>query len=57
MRAFKITPGKGYSSCCEKEAKSVIDWLEISEVGDIITVEIIELSEKEYNQLPEYMGP
>ncbi len=54
---YKVIPGKGCNPCCEKEIKSVCVWLEEAEVGDELKIEVIEMTENEYNELPEYMGP
>lgn len=57
MKVYTIQPGKDLNSCTEKDIKNIIPWLEESEIGDIITIEVVEMSEEEYNFLPEYMGP
>jgi len=57
MKVFRITPGVGCNPCCEKQANSIVTWLEEAEVGETITVKILEMSENEYSELPEYMGP
>lgn len=57
MKVFKVTPGEGLAPCCEKEIKNVSVWIEEAERGEVITVEVLEMSEKEYEELPEYIGP
>ena len=57
MRVFKVTPGKDLCPCTEKDPSAVLVWLEESEPGTTITIEVMEMTEEEYNTLPEYMGP
>ena len=62
MRVYKITPGEGNNPYVESNLKVVreqlFDWLKDAELGKkAITVDVLEMSEEEYNKLPEYMGP
>lgn len=57
MKVFNVTPGIGCNPCIEEDLKDILIWFQEAGVGDIITVEILEMSEKEYSELPEYMGP
>ena len=57
IKIYKTYPGKDLAPCCEKDIKNVIPWLEQCEVGDVLSIEILEMEEDEYNNLPEYMGP
>ena len=57
MKVYKVTPGIGLNPCCEKDLKTIQIWVEEAEPGEILTVEILEMSEVEYNKFPEYMGP
>jgi len=57
MRVYKVIPGISCNPCCENTIESVISWIEEAEVGSIIQVRILDMSQEEYNDLPEYMGP
>lgn len=57
MKVFKISPGKDLNWCIEKNPENIISWIAESEVGNTITIEVIEMTEKEYENLPEYEGP
>lgn len=57
MRVYKVTPVEGLNPCIEKYPEDVAVWLQEAEVGEKITVEIIEMSEKEFENLEEYLGP
>ena len=57
IKVFKVSPGKGLNSCCEKDIKNVIIWLEEAEPGDVIEIKISRMQESDYDRLPEYAGP
>lgn len=57
MKVYEIEPNRGLSRCTEKDISGISCWLEMSEPGDIITIRVKEMSESEYNSLPEYTGP
>jgi hypothetical protein len=57
MKVFNVSPGKGCNSCLEKEIENVVVWLEEAEIGETITIEIKEMSERRYDRMPEFMGP
>lgn len=63
MKAYKITPdynpetGKGLNPCIEIDPGKIEIWLEESEFVEYFLIQIIEISEEEYNNLPEYIGP
>lgn len=58
MRVYKIYPSHGGTPFIEKDPKNIIGWLEDGEeIEDRIIIQIIEMSEKEYNNLPEWTGP
>lgn len=57
MKVFKVWPGEGLNPCIEKEINACFVWLEESEPGDVIKIEVLEITESEYDALPEYMGP
>ena len=57
VKVFKITPDKDLCPCTEKDFNAVLPWLEESESGAVITIEVMEMTEEEYESLPEYMGP
>ena len=57
MKVFKVCPGEGLCSCIEKDTSACLTWLEESEPGEIIKIEVLEMTEAEYEDLPEYPGP
>lgn len=57
MKVFKVWPGVDLNPCCEKTLDAVSYWLDMAENGDTIKIEIIEMTESEYDALPEYTGP
>ena len=57
IKVFRVTPGKDLNPFSEVEIKDVILWLEEAQPGDTITIEVLEMSKQEYDNLPEYMGP
>ncbi|KKU51879.1 MAG: hypothetical protein UX75_C0059G0007 [Candidatus Moranbacteria bacterium GW2011_GWE2_47_10] len=57
MKVYKVTPGKDLNPCTEKDPAAALVWLEESEPGDVITIEVKEMSLADYEALPEYMGP
>lgn len=57
MKVYKVTPGPGLNPCIEKDPNAVLVWLEESEPGEIITIEVKEMAEAEFEALPEYEGP
>jgi hypothetical protein len=56
ITVYKIKPGD-LNSCCEKDLNEVVSWIQACEPGEKITIEIFEMSEAEFNNLPEYVGP
>jgi hypothetical protein len=57
MIVYKVTPGKDLNPCIEKDPSATLIWLEESQPGDVITIEVKEMTEAEFEALPEYMGP
>jgi hypothetical protein len=61
MKAYKIDPGKGlhhYITAWPSEVLSFLEEdLESMMPNDTITIEIIEITEKEYINLPDFQGP
>lgn len=57
MKVYQVTPDKDLCPCTEKDPKAVLVWLEESEIGAVTTIDVMEMTEEEYNALPEYMGP
>ena len=56
MKAYKMGPS-GLNTCIEKDPKAIMLWLDECEVGDKFEIEVLEMSEEEYEALPEYAGP
>ena len=61
MKVYTIYPGIDYDGytedSLEKTVESVRLWLEETEPGETVRVEVGEMSREEYDSLPEYMGP
>ncbi len=61
MKCYEITPDRGCGAHTEKDLYSAItainEWLKDSEKGTELIVKVIEMSESEYDSLPEYDGP
>ena len=61
MKVYRITPDKQCNSHIENSLESAVgsieQWLEDSDKGTIVTVEIMDMTEKDYSLLPEYEGP
>ena len=62
MVVYEICPDVGNCNThTEKTIKAtlsaVAEWLEGSEIGTVVSIKLIEMTEEEYNNLPEYMGP
>jgi len=57
MRYYKVTPDVGTNYYIEGNPSAIKDWLTDSEIGNILTVETIEMTQAEYDALPEYTGP
>ena len=61
MKVYKITPCYQCNSHSEDSIESAVssvqEWLKESDVGNIIKIEILEMTKKEYDALPEYLGP
>ena len=61
MKVYQITPGQGCCPHTEKSIKEAIEmlgmWLEESDGEDLITIKSLEMTEEEYDNLPEWNGP
>ncbi len=57
MKVYRVEPDKGLNKCTEKHIQDILVWFEESEPGSVITIEVLEMSEDDYDALPEYMGP
>jgi hypothetical protein len=63
MKVYKIIPDynmitqKGLNPCIESDSKNIFIWFEEAEPGEKILIEVMEMPEKEYEKLPDYMGP
>ena len=57
MKVFKVYPGVDLNPCCEKYPADVLVWLEEAEPGEVVKIEVMEMTEEEYEALPEYEGP
>ena len=57
MKVFKVYQDEDFNPCYEKEISAIMLWLEKANEGNKIKIEVFEMTENEYNALPEYMGP
>lgn len=56
MKVYKLTPGPGFNPCIEREIRNLLVWFDEAEPGETMTIEVLEMTEGEYVDLPEYMG-
>ena len=61
MKVYRVTPDKQCASHTENNLSSAISaaqtWLSEGEVGTELTIEVLEMSQEDYDNLPEYEGP
>jgi hypothetical protein len=58
MRIYKIYPSHGGNPFHEKDPKKIIGWItDGEEIGDRIIIEILDMSEEEFDKMPEWTGP
>lgn len=57
MKVYKLTPGPSLNPCVERDLRDLLQWFDDAEPGEKMTVEVLEMTEGEYADLPEYMGP
>ncbi len=57
IRIYVVTPGRDLMPCTERYIENVKAWLEEADVGDTVQIDIREIEESEYEDLPEYIGP
>jgi hypothetical protein len=61
MKVFNIFPGKDCNPHCERYLENAVDsireWLLNGDPGEVVKIEILEMSEEEYSALPEWEGP
>jgi isochorismate hydrolase len=61
MRVYKISMAKGTCPFTEKTVSDAIagiqSTVEEAEIGTEVTINVIEMTEKEYAELPEWTGP
>ena len=61
MNAFKVWPGEVLNPRVEKKPSACLTWLEESDPDETIKIEalrytMLEMTEAEYDELPEYEG-
>ena len=56
MRVYKIKPGR-LAPCYTTEITDISWWISDAESWTRITVDILEMTPEEFNELPEYVGP
>jgi len=61
MKVYRIWPDVGQNPHTEDSIEATVEsirtWLEEGAKGTVIMVRILEMSEEEFGNLPEYMGP
>jgi hypothetical protein len=61
MKVYNVSPGKDCNYHVEVNIDIAIEaakeWLKEAEPGEIISITVDEMSEKEYNDLSDYVGP
>ena len=57
MKVYKIKAAIELDSGIEKEIKNLSIWFEEAKPGNVITIEVIEMSLQEYDNLSKHMGP
>ena len=56
MRVYEIKIQAGFNTMCENTLEGVMEVIKNCQVGDKLTIEIEEMSEIEFNGLPEFSG-
>jgi hypothetical protein len=56
MRVYEIKNQVGFNTLAENTLEGVVTFLENCDVGDKLTIDISEMSEIEFNGLPEFQG-
>lgn len=56
MRVYEIKIHVGFNTLCESTLEGVVEVIKNCQVGDKLTIEIEEMSEIEFNGLPEFQG-
>ncbi len=56
MKIYKITYSEGQTLYAEEIDAGFMDELSEFEVGDSVTIKVIEMSNKKYNSIPEFEG-
>ena len=57
MKVYKIRP-YGLNGCCsEDNFEALKEWFDAAEIGEKFEVQVLEMTEDEYNALPEFTGP
>ncbi len=61
MRIYKVKPGKDCNPHCEDNIESALsaveEWLKESDIGTVVSIAIIRMTDEEFDALPEYEGP
>jgi len=57
MKVYKIWMGKGCNPFCTNDLDDIEITVFNAEVGEIVKIEILEMTESEYNRLSEFTGP
>jgi len=61
MKVYQVYPDLHCAPHCEDTLEKAVEatkcWLEDGEVGALVSIKILEMSQEEYDALPEYDGP
>ena len=57
MKVYEIEAFPGATKCVEKEIHDLAFWFEEASPGDVIKITVKEMTQEEYNALPEFTGP
>lgn len=57
MKVYEVEPDSGLNRCTEKDHNSVLVWIQMAEIGDVITIRVKEMSSEAFAAMPEFMGP
>jgi len=57
MKVYEIECFPSANTCIEKDLKRMFVWFEEANIEDEIKIKVLEMSEEEYENLPEFEGP
>lgn len=61
MKVYEVSPGHQLCPHTEKSLESVLaavrEWINEGDVGTVVSITVREMTEDEYDALPEWVGP